>query len=68
MFETAQRLVDKHRERATAVAERLAPDALRRLLLYVIDTVLEQPAEPVAEPATARDPRSLPVLAKDVLS
>ncbi|OYP32218.1 DUF116 domain-containing protein [Rhodopirellula sp. MGV] len=43
IFETAFRLVDKHQERAEAVADSLEPDALRRLLYFLVDTVLERP-------------------------
>ncbi|WP_390631149.1 DUF116 domain-containing protein [Roseiconus lacunae] len=43
VFETAFRLVDKHQERAEAVADSLQPDAFRRLLYFLVDTVLERP-------------------------
>lgn len=46
VFEKAHRLVDKHQQRAEAVADALEPDELRRLFYYLIDTVLERPAEP----------------------
>ncbi|MEX0820162.1 MAG: polyprenyl synthetase family protein [Pirellulaceae bacterium] len=46
VFERAHRLVDKHQQRAEAVADALEPDELRRLFYYLIDTVLERPAEP----------------------
>ena len=47
MFKNASRLVDKYRERAEAVADEIEPDELRRLLYYLIDTVLDrQAAEP----------------------
>jgi geranylgeranyl pyrophosphate synthase len=45
VFETAHRLVDKYQERAEEVADAIEPDDLRRLLYYLIDTVLERPAE-----------------------
>ncbi|MGE0606742.1 MAG: polyprenyl synthetase family protein [Pirellulales bacterium] len=52
VFEKAARLVDKYRERAEAVADSLQPDELRRLLYFLVDTVLDRPAtEP--EPAVA---------------
>ncbi len=44
VFEKAHRLVDKYQERAEAVADEIQPDELRRLLYYLIDTVLERPA------------------------
>jgi hypothetical protein len=46
VFEKAHRLVDKYQERAEAVADEIQPDELRRLLYYLVDTVLERPADP----------------------
>lgn len=46
VFETAFRLVDKHQQRAEQVADQLEPDALRRLLYFLVDTVLERPELP----------------------
>jgi geranylgeranyl pyrophosphate synthase len=48
VFEKAERLVDKYQERAEAIADEVGNDDLRRLLYYLVDTVLERP--PVAEP------------------
>jgi geranylgeranyl pyrophosphate synthase len=48
VFDKATRLVDKYQERAEAVADEVQPEDLRRLLYYLIDTVLERPA--VEEP------------------
>ncbi len=45
VFEKALRLVEKHQDRAEAIADEIQPEALRRLLYYLIDTVLERPAE-----------------------
>ncbi|MEX2120049.1 MAG: polyprenyl synthetase family protein [Pirellulales bacterium] len=46
VFDKAARLVDKYQERAEAVADDVEPEELRRLLYYLVDTVLErQPAE-----------------------
>ena len=45
VFEKASRLVDKYQERAEAVADEVQPEDLRRLLYYLIDTVLERPSE-----------------------
>lgn len=50
VFDKALRLVDKHQERAEAIADKLEPEELRRLFYYLIDTVLERPAEPAAVP------------------
>lgn len=40
-FEKAARLIDKHRERAEAIADEIQPEDLRRLLYYLIDSVLD---------------------------
>ncbi len=58
VFEKAQRLVEKYRERAEAVADAIEQDELRRLFYYLVDTVLdratEEPApDPVVIPTTA---------------
>jgi geranylgeranyl pyrophosphate synthase len=45
VFEKAHRLVDKHQERAEAIADKLEPESLRRLFYYLVDTVLDRPAE-----------------------
>jgi len=51
VFEKARRLVDKHQERAEAIADKLESDELRRLLYYLIDTVLYR-REPEPTPIT----------------
>ncbi len=43
VFDTAHRLVDKYQARAEAVADAIDCDALRRLLYYLIDNLLERP-------------------------
>ena len=50
VFERAEALVDKCRSRAEALADEVHPEALRRLLYFLIDTVLAAPAAPPAEP------------------
>ncbi len=45
VFEKAHRLVDKYHERAEALADEIEPDELRRLLYYLVDTVLDRPGE-----------------------
>ncbi|MEM6654994.1 MAG: polyprenyl synthetase family protein, partial [Planctomycetota bacterium] len=45
VFDRAQRLVDRHQERAEQIADDLPSEPLRRLAYYLIDTVLERPAE-----------------------
>ena len=37
-------MVDKYQERAEAVADAVDCDELRRLLYYLVDTLLERPA------------------------
>jgi len=57
VFVKAQRLVDKHQERCEAIADELQPEELRRLLYYLIDSVLDRPAAespvPAAKPQAA---------------
>src|SRR3954452_1093115 len=57
-FTKALALVDEHRREAQRIADRLMPDAFRRLAHHLIATVLEQPA------ATARPRRPLAVPAR----
>lgn len=42
VFEKAYSLVEKYRQRAEAVADKIEPEALQRLFYYLIDTVLEK--------------------------
>lgn len=52
VFETARRLVDKHQDRAEAVADQITPEPLRRLFYFLIDTVLQQnPSGETSAPA-----------------
>lgn len=56
VFEQANQLVDKHQQRAEAIAESIEPEELRHLLFYLIDTVLErqsdhQPTIQIPEPS-----------------
>ncbi len=46
VFETAFKLVDKHQARAEQVADEIEVDPLRRLLYFLVDTVLERPEMP----------------------
>jgi geranylgeranyl pyrophosphate synthase len=52
VFEKAQRLIDKHQERAEKIADELEPEEFRRLLYYLIDSVLDthRAAQPVVAP------------------
>ncbi len=62
VFDKALRLVDKHQQRAEAVADEIEPDEFRQLLYYLIDTVLERP-EISAEPVSIVAAESLTLLA-----
>ena len=44
VFDKAHLLVDKYQQRAEAVADEIEPEELRRLLYYLVDTVLERPS------------------------
>jgi len=50
VFDKAAKLVDKYQERAEALADEIRPEELRRLMYYLIDTVLERPTETPAIP------------------
>jgi geranylgeranyl diphosphate synthase, type II len=45
VFEQALRLVDKHQERAEIAVEQFESEPMRRLMFYLLDTVLERPSE-----------------------
>ncbi len=49
VFDQALRLVDKHQERAEMVVDQFENEAMRRLLFYLVDTVLERPSEKMLE-------------------
>ncbi len=49
VFHQADQLVEKHRLRAEQLARQIEPDPLRRLLLFLIDRVLERPHEPATD-------------------
>ena len=51
VFEKAHRLVDKHQDRAEKIADEIQPEELRRLLYYLIDSVLERGSKPSAPTA-----------------
>ena len=57
VHESAQRLVDKYEERCLQFVEGVEPEALRDLLRYLVDVVLERPADvqptiPFSEPTS----------------
>lgn len=45
VFEKAHRLVDKHQQKAEEIADSIEPEELRRLLYYLVDTVLDRTGE-----------------------
>ena len=45
VFEKAYKLVDKHQQKAEEIADDLQPDELRRLMYYLVDTVLDRTTE-----------------------
>ena len=45
VFDKAYRLVDKHQQKAEEVADEIQPDELRRLMYYLVDTVLDRTGE-----------------------
>ncbi len=49
VFVKAEKLVEKYRARAEAVADEIQPIELRELLYYLVDSVLDRPA-PASEP------------------
>jgi len=68
VFEQAERLIEKHRERAIEIADAIEPESLRRLFYYLVDTVLSdvdiqkpQSQEPtiVTHSITMKPPASL---------
>lgn len=61
VFDKAIRLVEKHQDRAEAIADEIQPEALRRLLYYLVDTVLERPTD---GPQVLHDLQIVPLSAK----
>ena len=55
MQNIAEKLVEKYRARAEALADDVQPTELRELLYFLIDTVLDRPTpdEPAAPPLVA---------------
>ena len=51
VFVKAEKLVEKYRARAEAVADDIQPSELRELLYYLVDSVLDRQPPPEAEPA-----------------
>ena len=51
VFDKAEKLIEKFRARAEAVADEIEPAELRELLYYLVDNVLDR--QPPPEPAAA---------------
>ena len=67
VFEKAHRLVEKHQQRAEEIADEVEPEALRRLLYYLVDTVLVRPSDDVKPSIQFVEPTlsdAIPVIAK----
>jgi geranylgeranyl pyrophosphate synthase len=60
VFEKADKLVEKYRARAEAIADEVEPNELRELLYYLVDTVLER--------QTAEEPAALPLVSLNLVS
>jgi geranylgeranyl pyrophosphate synthase len=52
VFELADRLIDKHQARAEAVADDIHPEDLRRLMYFLVDSILERPEIPEPQVTT----------------
>ena len=65
VFEKAYRLVDKHQEKAEAIADEINPDELRRLMYYLVDTVLDRTGQvtPTIEITDLTYEEILPIIA-----
>ena len=59
VFDKADKLVEKYRARAEALADAAEPTELRELLYYLVDTVLERPQAVLPPPAVALLPLPL---------
>ena len=53
VFDKAEKLVEKYRARAEAIADEIEPTELRELLYYLVDSVLDRQPPPPPEPAAA---------------
>jgi geranylgeranyl pyrophosphate synthase len=52
VFDKAEKLIDKFRAKAEAVADEVEPTELRELLYFLVDTVLDRQPPPEPEPET----------------
>ena len=49
VFEMALKLIDKHQARAETIADEIQPEDLRRLMYFLIDSILERPEEKIQQ-------------------
>jgi geranylgeranyl diphosphate synthase, type II len=66
VFDLANRLIEKHQARAEEIADAIEPEALRRLLYYLVDTVLTKAEPPVVPTIQFSEPElrdALPIVA-----
>ncbi|MEZ6096540.1 MAG: polyprenyl synthetase family protein [Pirellulaceae bacterium] len=66
VFNLAHQLVDKHQNRAEAIADEIGPEELRRLLYYIVDSVLDrsQDVKPTIEISQLSYTDMLPIVSK----
>lgn len=62
VFDKAEKLIEKYRARAEAIADEVEPIEFRELLYYLVDTVLDRPEPEVVETAPAIVQLSLPLV------
>lgn len=66
VFDLAHRLIEKHQTRAEEIADAVQPESLRRLLYYLVDTVLARAEPPVLPTIQFTEPElrdALPIVA-----
>jgi geranylgeranyl pyrophosphate synthase len=70
VFDKAHKLVDKHQQKAEEIADEIQPDELRRLMYYLVDTVLDRTAEvkPTIEINHLSFNEVLPIVSSEVTS
>ena len=70
VFEKAYKLVDKHQQKAEEIADEIQPDELRRLMYYLVDTVLDRTSEvkPTIDIKRLSFSEVLPIVSSEVTS
>ena len=63
-FEQARKLVDKHEQRALEAAAQIKSEPMQRLLVYLVDTVLERNDAPVPTVVPLQSLGALPVVSR----